>query len=158
VINVLVNGTAQVSLGIARVGAVVTDLSKRPGGMPSLWERWRDAFFTSERELFDSEGGAGASGSWPQLSPAYAAWKAKHYPGGKILVASGAMKAALTSAGGGGVFETTATHMFIGTERIAGYHWPRRKAIDISSVQEREYFGRALAAWGVDVSREWGGK
>ena len=38
-------------------------------------------------------------GVFPNYATAYAAWKAKHFPGRPLLVQTGAMRAALTSAG-----------------------------------------------------------
>lgn len=42
---------------------------------------------------FDTEGGF-AGTPWPALSPKYREWKQQHYPGKKILVATGATKRA----------------------------------------------------------------
>lgn len=44
-------------------------------------------------EQFKSEGGF-AGERWQPLSPGYAEWKDKHYPGRGILVATGAMRSA----------------------------------------------------------------
>lgn len=44
-----------------------------------------------KHDVFDSEGAA-LFGKWRKLSPVYAAWKAKRFPGAKILVQSGTMK------------------------------------------------------------------
>jgi hypothetical protein len=44
-------------------------------------ERIRDDFYAMERAWFETEGGS----QWQALSPRYAAWKAKHYPGKTIL-------------------------------------------------------------------------
>jgi hypothetical protein len=154
-VNIVIDGVAQVSLGLVRVNHAVSDLSSAVGGKPSLWDRWRAAFYASERALFASEGSSGAQGAWRPLTDAYARWKSAHYPGGKILVASGAMRASLV--GPGGIYEVTPTQMVIGTERLAGWHKAKgRWAIDISQGQERELFGRALVAWAADIEKEWG--
>lgn len=48
-------------------------------------------------------GGSGPEmGPWAPLSPSYAAWKAKHYPGAPLLVRKGALRAALTDSGAPG--------------------------------------------------------
>lgn len=154
-LRIEVMGEEQVHLGLGRVMQPVEDLSKKVGGR-SLWDRWREAFYQSERELFDSEGAAGRSGAWPGLTEPYASWKARHFGGQKILVASGAMRASLV--GPGGIYEVTTDSMHIGTELLAGYHWPKRKAIDISGSQEVKYFGRALAEWANDLRKEWEAK
>jgi len=46
-------------------------------------------------EAMESEGGATQAGSWPDLSPGYAKWKARHFPGTKILERTGRLKASL---------------------------------------------------------------
>lgn len=46
-----------------------------------LTRRWQRLF----REVFDSEGAKTASGRWARLSPAYAAQKARRFPGKTIL-------------------------------------------------------------------------
>ncbi|HEY3283071.1 MAG TPA: phage virion morphogenesis protein [Armatimonadota bacterium] len=48
-------------------------------------------------EVFGSEGAAQKGGKWQALSPRYAAWKARHYPGRPILERTGALKDSLTT-------------------------------------------------------------
>lgn len=48
------------------------------------FEAIADVFTTANRRQFDSQGAFG-SGGWQPLSPPYAAWKARHYPGKTIL-------------------------------------------------------------------------
>lgn len=50
-------------------------------------------------DQFASQGARGEGGSWAPLSPAYAAAKARRFPGRPILEASGRMKGSLTQAG-----------------------------------------------------------
>lgn len=52
-----------------------------------------------ELEQFASQGARGEGGGWAPLSPAYAAAKAKRFPGRPILEASGRMKGSLTQRG-----------------------------------------------------------
>lgn len=54
------------------------------------------------RKQFESEG-HGEYGKWAPLTPRYARWKAKHYPGKKILERTGAMKGDLLSPENRGV-------------------------------------------------------
>jgi hypothetical protein len=49
-----------------------------------------------EKAIFASQGAAGGSGRWPKLSPGYAKWKKRVFPGRKILVLSGEMKERFT--------------------------------------------------------------
>ncbi|GLW22941.1 hypothetical protein DI270_017360 [Microbispora triticiradicis] len=48
------------------------------------FEQIADDFLRIEEKQFATQGGH-ASGGWVPLSPNYAAWKAKHYPGKLIL-------------------------------------------------------------------------
>lgn len=48
------------------------------------WEAMADLFLVIERRQFATEGRYG-SGGWAPLSPRYAAWKARHFPGKTIL-------------------------------------------------------------------------
>lgn len=50
-------------------------------------------------DQFASQGARGEGGSWAPLSPAYAAAKARRFPGRPILEASGRMKGSLTQQG-----------------------------------------------------------
>lgn len=54
-----------------------------------------DSLARAERRQFASQGAYG-SGGWAPLSPAYARWKAKHYPGAKILHRTGDLEDSLT--------------------------------------------------------------
>lgn len=49
-------------------------------------------------EQFDSEGRAGQGGGWDELSPKYAAWKAKKFPGSPLLVRTSRMVSGLVSS------------------------------------------------------------
>ncbi|MFN3652226.1 MAG: hypothetical protein ACK47B_21825 [Armatimonadota bacterium] len=60
------------------------------------FERIAEHFREHMAEVFASEGSANAAGKWRDLSPRYAAWKAKHYPGKTILVREGVLQRALT--------------------------------------------------------------
>lgn len=60
------------------------------------WEPIIDAINESNAQRFESQDG----GTWAPLAnrkPSYAAWKAKHYPGGKILQATGELLDVMTN-------------------------------------------------------------
>ena len=59
------------------------------------WEAIANSLVRAERRQFATEGGYASGGRAP-LSPAYAAWKARHYPGKPILERTGRLKASLT--------------------------------------------------------------
>jgi phage gpG-like protein len=62
----------------------------------SIWPDVATEIYAINAEQFQSEGSAGASGKWAALSPAYARFKAKAFPGQPILQAEGHMIASLT--------------------------------------------------------------
>ena len=59
------------------------------------FEKIGDSLARAERQQFRSQGAYG-SGGWAPLSPRYAAWKARHYPGRPILQRSGDLMESLT--------------------------------------------------------------
>lgn len=63
-----------------------------------VWQYIAEDFHQLEAQQFATEGGLGRP--WPPLSPAYAAWKAKHFPGAPILVRTGRLRASLTGKTG----------------------------------------------------------
>ena len=80
----------------------------------SIWPLVRsEAIRPWLRRQFASQGTMSAHGRWAALSPQYAKWKAKHYPGKPILEATGTMKNDLLSESNEGV--TTAQSMLYGT-------------------------------------------
>lgn len=87
-----VSGVTQLDRSLSRFGEGVRDL--RP-----LWRQLYADFLNIEREQFNTEG-ARTGTAWEPLRPTYAAWKAANYPGQKILVATGAMRAQLTTGKG----------------------------------------------------------
>ena len=98
-----------------------------------------DIFYRVEKEQFDSQGGY--SGGWVALSPRYAIWKAKHYPGQPILVRKGDLRGSLIKKGSkGSLYKLTPTRLEKGTNvPYAIYHQstgkrrklPRRPPVDI---------------------------
>lgn len=61
-----------------------------------LWPAVAQEFYAIEREQFDTEGAAGASGKWAALSPAYKRWKEVNYPGQPIMRLENALFESLT--------------------------------------------------------------
>jgi len=77
------------------------------------WSYIREDFWLLEREQFESEGKY--VGGWPALSPRYAAWKAQHFPGRKILELYGRLKASMTGMTPDTVWQAEPQKMTIGT-------------------------------------------
>lgn len=80
----------RIGVAFERSGDEVKDFEKY------LWPKVTAALETDVRRQFAEQGGGPARGSWVELSPDYAAWKAKNYPGQPILQRTGAMYRALT--------------------------------------------------------------
>lgn len=74
------------------------------------------------KQRFDTQGGD--VGGWKPLSPAYAAWKARRYPGMPILVATGELRHSLVDEGGfGAIEEVSSMGLTYGTQvPYARYH------------------------------------
>lgn len=102
---------------------------------------------------FDAEGTGPAAGAWAQLQPAYAAWKEGRYPGQPILVATGALREALTNdANAHALRDYTDANFNFGTQGLdyASFHqtgtsrMPPRPPFDFGPDVERE-MARAAA-------------
>lgn len=81
-------GDAQLDRTLDRWATNVDDVTP-------AWNVIADDFARIEREQFASEGRR-SSGGWSPLSPAYARWKAAHYPGKPILQREGDLIRSLT--------------------------------------------------------------
>lgn len=84
-----VEGDVQLNRAFNRVEQYISDF--RP-----IWPDAAGEIYAINAEQFESEGGAGRSGKWAALSPAYKQWKAVHYPGQPILQLEGDLMASLT--------------------------------------------------------------
>ncbi len=106
-----------------------------------------DEFFESMANVFSAEGAFEERSRWQELSPAYAKWKARHFPGRKILERTGRMKRSLTTKGGpDNVLEITPKSLSVGTRvPYAMYHqkgtsrMPMRKIIELTNAQKRRW-------------------
>ncbi len=109
----------QLAMGFERAGIEVSKWGTY------LFPRLMPVFEQAVARQFSEEGGGPSQGKWPELSDAYAARKARRWPGRPILVASGALVAALTNSHSAGALrETTPTTLAYGTRGIeyASYH------------------------------------
>lgn len=85
-----VDGVEAINRAFNRVDQYISDFR-------NIWPYVTTEFYQIEKEQFDSEGAAGASGKWAPLSPAYKKWKEIHFPGQPILKLTNALSDALTS-------------------------------------------------------------
>ena len=111
----------------------------RAADMTPAWEQIRERFVGYEGRWFGSEG----DGNWPALSPSYAKWKAKHFPGQKILVRTGQLKASLEKPD---IATIEPAYAIFGTgDPVAGYHQtgggnlPRRRVVDLDDSERGEW-------------------
>lgn len=118
--------------------------SDRVGDARPAWEAMARSFREVQARQFNSEGSFG-SGGWAPLSPAYAAWKAKRYPGKPILVRTGALKESLTRRPFG-VEELEEQFMVIGSDvEYGAYHQsgggnlPRRRPVELRESTRRHW-------------------
>ncbi len=111
--------------------------------MRPAWQSLAARFTRMEAKQFGSQGGFG-SGGWAPLSPRYAAWKAKHYPGKGILVRTGELRRSLTQRPlGTEVLEKS--FMVIGSNVEYGAHHqrggglPRRRPVEFPDAERRAW-------------------
>jgi phage gpG-like protein len=109
------------------------------------WDWVQSEFYKVLKAQFGSEGAAGRSGKWKELSPKYKVWKQRKYGSLPILQLTGRLYRSLTSQGGDAVVEKSAQEMTLGTRvPYAGYHqsgtgrMSARKVIDFSPEQEKQ--------------------
>ncbi|WP_427017868.1 phage virion morphogenesis protein [Pseudarthrobacter sp. P1] len=97
--------------------------------------------------------GAYGSGGWAPLSPAYATWKAHHFPGRGVLERTGDLRESLTDRPFG-IDEITDTKMVIGTGvDYAPYHqngtknMPARPLFGKTTKEDTKVFAKILHSW-----------
>lgn len=142
--------------GDKQIDRTLENISDRAENATPVWEHLADRFLDAERRQFQSEGGFG-SGRWKPLSPNYAAWKARHWPGRGILVRTEELMRSLTT--GPQVRVITPSQMMVGSAVKHGeYHQrgegvPRRRPVELHAVERREWvkavhrFLRTGEAW-----------
>jgi hypothetical protein len=149
-----IDGEDLVDVALPRLKQDLSDLRQ-------FWIRYvAPKLYRDIQDNFESRGTlADPSGvGWAPLSPAYARWKAKHYPGAPILVRRGDLKRSLTFDGSRpgpeGLFEASRDALVFGTRiRHAKYHQrptgsrPPRRRILFLMRGASETFGRLLHAY-----------
>lgn len=116
-----------------------------------VFRQIRDDYHDMEEAAFAKEGGYEGNPAWKPLSAKYAAWKAKHFPGAKILYRTGALFQALT--GGSGSVEEIKPFFLrlggsvrVGSYDLGGLHYtgttrgmPARKPLLLSKTRKRRW-------------------
>ena len=82
----------------------------------------KEVVYPEIKHQFDVEGDPT---KWPALSPGYARWKARHYPGVPMLTAKGGLRRSLTYKGApGAIYDLTKEQLAIGTSlQTPGGKW-----------------------------------
>jgi phage gpG-like protein len=115
--------------------------------MRPAWRRLRERFVAYETETFGSEG----HGSWQPLSPPYAAWKGRHFPGKTVMRREDTLFHSLTDNLDIDV-EEPAFAIFGTSDPVGEYHQkgagrlPQRKVIDLSETERQEWV-RSVQEW-----------
>lgn len=132
-----VEGETQIDRTLARFADNVGDASP-------LWDKLADRFVSIERRQFKSEGAYG-SGGWAALSPRYAAWKARAYPGKPILEREGNLVESLTRRPLG-VEVIEAGFMVLGSgidygryHQAGGGNLPQRRPVELPESERRSW-------------------
>lgn len=133
--------------GDVQIDRTLAGLEFRGEDASPAWEWMGDDFTKSEARQFRSQG-AYASGGWPPLSPQYARWKARHYPGKTILRRTDELFRSLTVGPAIRIIEPE--FAVFGSEVDYGrYHQegsgslPRRRPVELTENRRREWV-RAL--------------
>ncbi|HID08258.1 MAG TPA: hypothetical protein EYP10_14050 [Armatimonadetes bacterium] len=85
-------------MGVESVIQELGGYRDRAKDLSPVWRMIARDMMDLERKVFASRG-AILGASWAPLSPRYAKWKARHYPGRPIMVRSGRLFASLTREG-----------------------------------------------------------
>lgn len=110
--------------GEKQVQSLLNAVSLRARDLRPVWRHIANDFSALEARQFDTEGGLGKP--WPALSPAYAAWKSKHYPGRSMMVLSGDLFSSLVHGGRGHIDRRKRLSLELGTRlksKKSGYNY-----------------------------------
>lgn len=144
-------------------GGLQVRLQGMQEGLKDLSPVWQgpvhDIFKTMMKAQFDTQGQYTDEEQWVPLSPAYAAWKARHYAGQPILQLRGMLRGSLIQEGPGSsshVFRSGPSWAEYGTSinYAATHHFgdpsrniPQRRVIPRMSKAEGKNIGYAILAF-----------
>jgi phage gpG-like protein len=147
-----VAGDQQIMRGFSRFAEDIQDATEP-------FTQMAEDFRQIEKRQFDSEGEYG-SGGWKPLSPNYAAWKSKFYPGRKILELSGLLRESVTDGNPWTIREIQPLKLRLGTKiNYAIYHqkgthrMPARPVIQFSE-DDKTRWSKIMQAWLVRKSNQ----
>ncbi len=111
------------------------------------FNKMAEDFYQSMTGVFAAEGAFEERPRWQDLSPAYALWKSRNYPGRKILERTGRLKKSLTNRGGSdSVLNITPKSLSVGTKvpyailhQKGTNRLPMRKIIELTDAQKKRW-------------------
>lgn len=131
-------------LGETQVDRTLDGIVDRSTDMRPAWDVLSHSFSQMEREQFGSLGAYGGQ-TWSPLSPRYAAWKARHFPGKSIMQRSGDLFRSLAGAAPS-IDIRELNYAIFGTDvEYAGFHQrgggnlPQRKVIEMPDSLRRQW-------------------
>lgn len=134
----------------AEVIRKVGEMNRRSQDLRPVWATVRGLMYEQTRRVFDAQG---LPTRWPALSPRYAAWKARRFPGRGILVLTGDLVDSLTTEGSRGIFAVTpkgftygSTLPYFPAHQQGTRNMPRRRALVMLPTTRRE-IGRRVARY-----------
>ena len=147
-----VDGDVQLSRAFSRFAEDVKD-AREP------FEEVAEDFRNIMSKQFGTEGTYG-SGGWAPLSPNYAEWKARNYPGARILERTGLLRDSLEGANPYTIREIRPLEMTVGTKVPYGiFHqrgtkkMPQRKIINLTEADKTRWT-KIFHKWLVEQSRK----
>jgi len=117
-----------------------------------MFQALADVVAKANKQQFNKSG-AYYGALWAPLSPKYAAWKSKAYPGQPLMVRTGDLRSSLTERPFG-IEEVTSSRMVVGTGlSYASFHqrgtdkMPSRPLVGLHPRADRKKFSTTLHDW-----------
>lgn len=125
----------------------------------AVWEQIAASLEDEVARGFDTEGSSTGT-KWHPLSRGYATWKARHYPGRRILEATGDLRRSYEKGGGGHIRKLEPRSMVWGSEvpygrfhQAGGSRLPRRPILRLTG-QVKDQWERIIHKFIIDSVRE----
>lgn len=136
-VDVEVDGVLETVHALEKVERGVVDFRQL-----GTWDAVQSEFYKIQKEIFDTEGGAGASGKWAALSSPYAEIKQKKYGSQPILQATGRLYREMTTEAG--VAEKKEQEIVLGSQlpyggihNRGGGRVPQRRILDLKEEHQK---------------------
>lgn len=145
-----VDGVETINRAFNRVEGFISDFR-------SIWPDVGAEFYAIEREQFDSEGAAGASGKWKELTPAYKKWKEVHYPGQPIMRRENTLAESLTDPEAlDAIFRPSRNELVIGTRTPYARKQHRTRPLISMTESQKRRLQKAIQRGLVQFTRQAG--